>query len=72
MEVFERASLEAASADLCFVVGTSSVVYPAAELPRVAARAGALVVEVNPEPSGVGGPNAVTLAGRAGDVLPLI
>ena len=72
MDVFERATQEAASADLCFVVGTSAVVYPAAELPRVAARGGALVVEVNPEPSGIGGRNAVMLAGKAGEILPLI
>jgi NAD-dependent deacetylase len=72
MDVFERATLEAASADLCFVVGTSAVVYPAAELPQVAARGGALVVEVNPEPSGIGGRDAVQLAGKAGELLPLI
>jgi NAD-dependent deacetylase len=72
MDVFERATLGAASADLCFVVGTSAVVYPAAELPQVAARGGALVVEVNPEPSGIGGRNAVMLSGKAGEILPLI
>ena len=68
--VFDAAAAAAERADLCFVVGTSSVVYPAAELPAIAARAGALVVEVNPEPSGVGGRNTVVLAGRAGEILP--
>ena len=67
-----RAVDAAERSDVCLVVGTSSVVYPAAELPSVAARAGALVVEVNPEPSGVGGPRAVALEGRAAEVLPLI
>jgi NAD-dependent deacetylase len=70
--VFDRAAAAAERADLCFVVGTSAVVFPAAELPAIAARAGALVVEVNPEPSGVGGRDAVVLAGPAGEVLPLI
>jgi NAD-dependent deacetylase len=35
--------------DAVLVVGTSSVVYPAAELPHVAKAHGAAVVEVNPE-----------------------
>ena len=46
------ASVEAAQlADLALVVGTSSIVYPAAALPGLAARAGAFVVEVNPNPT---------------------
>lgn len=45
-----RASLEAmTSCDLLISVGTSAVVFPAAELPIHAKRAGALLVEVNPE-----------------------
>lgn len=71
-DVFAAAVEAAERADLVFVVGTSSVVYPAAELPALAARRGAAVVEVNPEPSGVGGPNAIVLAGPAGEVLPRI
>lgn len=70
--VFERAADACRQADLCFVVGTSSVVYPAAELPQISGRAGALVVEVNPEPSGICGRDGVELAGKAGDILPLI
>jgi NAD-dependent deacetylase len=38
-------------ADLVWVVGTSALVYPAAMLPELAARRGAPVVEVNPEPT---------------------
>lgn len=46
------ASVEAAQrADLTLVVGTSSIVYPAAALPGLAARAGSFVVEVNPDPT---------------------
>jgi NAD-dependent deacetylase len=70
--VFERAADAAEAADLVFVVGTSATVYPAAELPAIAARRGAAVVEINPEPSGIGGPNSCVVAGRAGDVLPQI
>lgn len=35
--------------DLLVSIGTSAVVFPAAELPLVAARAGATLVEINPE-----------------------
>jgi NAD-dependent deacetylase len=47
----KRAFEAANECDLLFVVGTSGVVMPAAEIPRRAKRAGAKVVEVNPVPS---------------------
>jgi NAD-dependent deacetylase len=40
-----------AGADMVWVVGTSSVVYPAAALPGLAARKGIPVVEINPDPT---------------------
>lgn len=47
-----RASVEAVEqADVVLVVGTSGLVYPAAELPQIARRNGATVVEINPQPS---------------------
>jgi NAD-dependent deacetylase len=46
-----RAAEVLAGADLVWVVGTSSVVHPAAALPELAAARGAAVVEVNPEPT---------------------
>ena len=39
----------ARSAGVMLVIGTSAVVYPAAELPLIAKRAGAKLIEVNPE-----------------------
>lgn len=48
-EVFAEAVQEAEQADLFLVVGTSATVQPAASLPLWAKRAGATVVEVNPE-----------------------
>jgi NAD-dependent deacetylase len=50
-EVLGRAHREAARCDLFLSVGTSSTVYPAAGLIELAWRAGACVVEVNPEPT---------------------
>lgn len=68
--VFERAAVRAAAADLCFVVGTSAIVYPAAGLPEVARRAGAFLVEVNPEATPLTELCDVSLRGRAGEILP--
>lgn len=66
----ERAWRLAGRCQVMLVVGTSGMVYPAAELPRVARRAGAAVVEVNPEPGGITPYADVFLRGAAGEVLP--
>jgi NAD-dependent deacetylase len=68
-EVYREAAEAAADCDLCFVVGTSAVVYPAAELPVIASRR-AYVVEVNPEPTPLSDLCHETIQGRAGEVLP--
>ncbi len=67
-----RAWDEAARCDALLLVGTSGTVWPAAELPHVARRAGALIVEVNPEPSELTALADVFLAGAAGAVLPAL
>jgi NAD-dependent deacetylase len=46
-----EASLAALDCDVCLVVGTSGVVYPAAGLADEAKRRGAFTVEINPEPT---------------------
>jgi NAD-dependent deacetylase len=69
---FEGAALTAGSCDLCFVVGTSAVVYPAASIPEIARAAGAYVVEVNPEPTPLSSMCDEVLSGKAGEILPLI
>jgi NAD-dependent deacetylase len=67
----ERAHFAAASADLLISVGTSNLVWPAAELPLIARRSGASVVIVNPDLDGQPSGQRVTyLRGRAGQVLP--
>ncbi|MDX6693674.1 MAG: NAD-dependent deacetylase [Blastocatellia bacterium] len=68
---FERAARMAAECDLCFVVGTSALVYPAASLPELAREAGAFVVEVNPEETPLSALCNESLRGKAGEVLPL-
>lgn len=71
MGAFERAASEAASCDLCFVIGTSAVVYPAASIPEVARAAGAYVVEINPERTPLSPLCDEVLSGKAGEILPL-
>lgn len=70
--VWTAAAERAATCDLCFVVGTSAIVYPAAGLPYAAAEAGAFLVEVNPEPTPLSEACDVTLRGAAGEMLPLL
>lgn len=48
-ETFERALAAFSNADVALVIGTSSLVEPAASLGRLAAQAGAWLVEINPE-----------------------
>jgi NAD-dependent deacetylase len=69
---YEYAARKASECELCFVVGTSAQVYPAAYLPEIARAAGAYVVEVNPEETPLSGLCDEFLNGKAGEVLPLI
>jgi len=69
-EALEAAFAAAADCDVLLSVGTSGVVYPAAQVPEIALHSGATVVHVNPEPQGLGGQHEWLLAGAAGEVLP--
>lgn len=62
----------AEACDCLLSIGTSSVVQPAAQIPERAARAGATVIHVNPEPVAVRHANEYSLQGPAGQVLPLL
>ena len=55
--------------DLLVSVGTSGVVYPAAELPRIAIRRGIPCVEINPEETAVSRWYTHTMRGPASDML---
>ena len=63
------AAEQAFDADLVLVIGTSGVVYPAADLPLRAAGRGVPLVEVNPEPSNLAGVS-VSVQATAGTALP--
>ncbi len=68
---FELAAMKAESCELCFVVGTSAVVYPAASIPEIARAAGAYVIEVNPERTPLSDLCDEVLMGKAGEILPM-
>jgi NAD-dependent deacetylase len=70
--VYEQAAARASRADICLIVGTSAVVYPAANLPLIARRAGAYLIEVNPEPTPLSEICDEVIEGRAGEVLPAL
>jgi NAD-dependent protein deacetylase/lipoamidase len=69
---FESAAERAAECELCFVVGTSGIVHPAAGLPEIAKAAGAYVCEVNPERTPLSELCDEVLTGKAGELLPLL
>ncbi|MEV8513668.1 NAD-dependent deacylase [Dactylosporangium sp. NPDC051484] len=62
----------AASCDVLLTVGTSGVVHPAAEIPRIAAGAGATVIQINPEPTPLDRVATLNLRGPAAKVLPAV
>lgn len=56
--------------DLLVIVGTSSVVYPAAGYAPQVAQRGVPVVEINLEPTGNSGVCSLSIQGKAGQLLP--
>ena len=70
-EVKEAFAL-ARQADVLLVVGSSLVVYPAAEIPLAAVRSGAKMIVINAEPTPFDELAEVVIHGRSGEVLPEI
>ncbi|MCP5196841.1 MAG: NAD-dependent deacylase [Gammaproteobacteria bacterium] len=62
----------AANAEIFFSIGTSALVYPAADLPFAALNAGATVVEINPQPTPLSQYATFSLNGAAGIILPVL
>ena len=62
----------ARQADVMLVVGSSLVVYPAADVPLVAIRSGARLIVINAEPTPFDRFASVVIHGRSGEVLPEI
>ena len=60
----------ARAADVMLVVGSSLVVYPAAQIPLAAVEAGAALVVINAEATPLDRHAEVLIRGRSGEVLP--
>jgi NAD-dependent deacetylase len=71
-EALTEGILAARRCDLFFVIGTSAVVYPAAELPFLALQRGAVVLEINPNETPLSRLITCSYRGKAGEILPSI
>jgi NAD-dependent deacetylase len=71
-DALERADAATRRADVFLSVGTSAVVYPAAQLPLEARGHGAYVAEINPDTTGVTDEADEAIRGPAGEVLPAL
>jgi NAD-dependent protein deacetylase/lipoamidase len=68
----EQAIKAAESCDVFFSIGTSSIVYPAADLWRHAKERGAIVIEINKDPTPLTPLADYSLPGKAGEILPAL
>ena len=68
-EAMRRAEAEILAADLCIVLGSSLVVYPAAGFPEMAKRNGARLVIVNNEETGLDDIADLVIRRGIGDVM---
>lgn len=71
-DALDESGAAAARADVFLSVGTSAVVYPAAQLPLDARANGAYVAEINPDTSGISDEVDEVLRGPAGEILPAL
>jgi NAD-dependent deacetylase len=69
-QALDRSFAAAQDCDVFLSVGTSSLVYPAAGLAELAKNHGAIVAEINPNPTGLAPFFDHAIAGNAGEVLP--
>ncbi len=69
-DVWRKALSAAKDCDVLLSIGTSGLVQPAAEIPRIALRHGAQVLHINVQPEPVEGDRKFSLEGRAAEVLP--
>lgn len=69
-KILDRANESFRSCDLLVVVGTSGLVYPVAELPNVAKKAGRKIIQINSCKSNLDSLCTWNLMGTAGSLLP--
>ena len=72
IDVIEKVRDALVACDLLVSIGTSAVVYPAADMPLIARRAGARLVEVNPEDTPMSSIYEVRMRSSATEALALL
>lgn len=70
LDVWHAAEAAAEACNVLISIGTSGLVYPAAELPRIAKKAGSLFIQINPESTNLDKLADFNLHGKAGELLP--
>jgi NAD-dependent deacetylase len=71
-EALAAAEAAASECDLFLSIGTSAVVFPAAQLPATALARGAAVIEINRDPTPLTPMATASLRGAAGEILPAL
>ena len=71
VDSWQIAEQAAANCEVFISIGTSSLVYPAAGLAQLAKQNGAKIIEINPNPTANSFVD-ITLAAKAGEVMPLL
>lgn len=71
-EDLEQSATALQSSDVCLIIGTSGLVYPAAGFGAIAKQAGAFIVEINLDSTPQSNLADATLQGRARDLVPLL
>lgn len=71
-DAMNRANAGALNCDVCFSIGTSTLVQPAASLPFTALNSGAIVVEINPAPTDLSPLAHFAMRATAADALTAI
>ena len=69
-DAIEVATDAAENCDVFFSIGTSSVVYPAADLWRRAKDHGAIIIEINKDPTPLTSLADYSFLGKAGEIVP--
>jgi NAD-dependent deacetylase len=72
VDCMNRAMAEAYNCDVCFSIGTSTLVQPAASLPFIALEAGAVVIEINPLSTSLSSSACFSLQASAAEALTTI
>ncbi len=71
-EDLEKSAAALQRSDVCLIIGTSGLVYPAAGFGAIAKQAGAFIVEINLDSTSQSSLVDASLQGRARDLVPLL